>query len=427
MRSHLVATVLAAVFLSSHLCAQLVPSRGFQNHALPLAPGAFAGGLDALPSGNLALFDGTSVVEMDPASGAVVRVLFTPPGFVFGSFVAVNPAGAYLLFGESSNHNVWQVPLDGSPPQAVASIFFNFACVFAAPGLAYVSHADATWTATEIVLLDVAGQTTDVIAVVAGASGPLALDATGRLCYGVSGAPGQGRVISWTPEQLAGAIGPSHLTEADAQVRASGLGNVYGLVVDNQGDLLVADAVAGTLQAYDAQGQPRESVASTASPGGVTCLAVLDPGQGAAVFGAFQPESGGAVAAVYSDWVSQTDVNIVRPARLALSSTPAAPVPPGPFSLDLDQGPPSGIAFLFVAALPYSPEYAVWADDVPLFCALDPATLLVAGPLYLDAAGSLTLAGTNPGFGVTVHVQAALFAANFRPLGTTLPLALAFQ
>ncbi|MBI4881004.1 MAG: hypothetical protein HY812_15305 [Planctomycetes bacterium] len=426
MRSLLVAAALAAIF-SPGVSAQLSPSRGFQNHALPLAPGAFAGGLDALPNGNLALFDGTSVVEMDPSSGAVVRVLFTPPGFVYGSFVEVDPAGAFLLFGESSNQNVWQVPLDGSTPQASASILFNYDCVFAAPGLAYVSHADAFWTSTEIVLLDVAGQTTDLIAVVAGASGPLALDAAGRLCYGASDAPGLGRVICWTPEQLASAVGPSHLTEADAQVRASGLGNVYGLVIDNQGDLLVADAVAGTLQAYDAYGQLRESVASAASPGGVTCLAVLDPGQGGAVFGAFQPEQGGAIAAVYSDWVSQTEVNVVRPARLALSSTPASPIPAGPFSLDLDQGPPSGVAFLFAAALPYSPEYAVWADDVPFFCALDPASLLVAGPLYLDSAGSLNLPAVNPGWSGTVQVQAALFAANFRPLGTTVPLALTFQ
>ncbi len=44
----------------------------------------------ALPGGHLALFDGARVVEIDPAAdGAVLRVLFTPAQFVFGSFLAV--------------------------------------------------------------------------------------------------------------------------------------------------------------------------------------------------------------------------------------------------------------------------------------------------------------------------------------------------
>ena len=121
MKRKLFAFFGAAAYAAAPLIAAAQPaaSAGFRLESSVVASGsgpAIVGGLARLPSGDLAVFDGASVVRVDPGSGAVIATLYVPPGPVFGAFLVVEPAGASVLFGESSNGALTRIPLDGSAP-----------------------------------------------------------------------------------------------------------------------------------------------------------------------------------------------------------------------------------------------------------------------------------------------------------------------
>ena len=252
---------------ASTATASVTPADGWSATAVPsAAPGAFVGGMDFLPGGNVALFDGTSVVEVDPASGAVVQVLFTPNSLVFGSFVKTDPGGEFLLFGESSNQELIRIPLDGSPASVVTTITFNFDCAFESSHHALVSAAPGAFGTTDILRVDLASGTTDLIARLDGASGPVALDPQGNLYYGENStrfpAPvGQQSVLRFSAAKVASAIGPSFLTNSDAQPFITGLTNPSDIVVDEEGDLFVSEGSEGSVRQYTPGGQPRDDVA----------------------------------------------------------------------------------------------------------------------------------------------------------------------
>jgi hypothetical protein len=429
------AALVAAACLTPILSAQIDLEHGFQKSVFSAAPGgSFVGGLDSLQNGNLAVFDGVSVVELDGATGALVRTLFTPPTPVFGSFVKSDPGGSYLLFGESSNHEVWKLPLDGSAASLVASVPYNFDCVFLAADLALISRGEATFTTTFIDQLDVNTGAIDRIAEVDGPSGPLAIDVAGNLYYGINSGswpvpPGSGEVVYWTPAQIASAQGPAHLLEGDSQSFASGLDAVTDMLFDNHGDLLVSDSTFGTLSEYRTDGQRRGLIGQEQTFNGITYLALLDGGQpGGAVFGPFQPEAGGTLAALSTDWSSYSDVSLIRPERAAFHATPGNPIPAGPFSVELREGPPLGTLFVFAAAGSSLPEDPLVRQGVPFFFGLDAATLQLIGVVPLDAAGDLVINGNyGGGLNAAVFFQGALLDAASQSQGTTQVLELDFQ
>ncbi|MFH0944941.1 MAG: hypothetical protein V2A76_07060 [Planctomycetota bacterium] len=428
------ASWLLATSLCGDLIAQFEPENGFQTSVLSAAPaGAFVGGLCGLPNGNLAVFDGTSVVELDATSGATLRTLFTPGGFVFGSFLAVDPGGTYLLFGESTNQDIWKVPLSGAPATVVANMMYNFDGEFIAPDIALITRGEPSFTYTYIYHLDVTSGATDMIAEVLGPSGPLTADQQGNIYYGLNSAawpppPGSGEIIRWTAAQIGAALGPTYLQQSDSLTFATGLGAITDILFDNQGDLLVSDSSFGTLWEFRADGQPRDLVGMEQSTSSVTYLAILDAGApGQAVFGPFQPESGGTVAAFSSDWVSYNDINLIRPLRPAFETSPGMPLPVGPYSVSLFDGPESGTMFVLASAGVINPENRLLNGGVPFFLGLDQATMLPLGIVNLSSDGSFTVAGNNPGLSLTAYVQGALFDGNGHPLGTTEVLDLQLQ
>ena len=396
--------------LSPVAAAGLTPGAGFSGAAVAAAPaGAFPGGMDLLPNGNAAIFDGAAVIEVDPSTGAVVKTIFTPPGFVFGSFVKTDPTGTYLLFGESSNHTITKIPLDGSPASVVATVTFNFDLTFDAVGVAYVS-ASPSFVTTQVYRLNLPSGTTDQILEFAGPSGPIAFDATNNLYYAEASssfpAPqGQQTIYRFSKAQVQSATGPGFLTIADGIAFVPGMTSVADLAFDGQGDLLVSDSSEGLVREYDAGGNLRGVVGSEAPFNAVTTLAYADDA-GASAFGAFQPADGGTLLALSTDFFSFNDLNVLTPARPTLGTTPASPVPNGPLTLDLAGGPALGTALGLVCAQGLGAEVPAYSNGTPLLVGVDAGALLGAFVLPLDAQGELSVAANHAGAPATIFVQA---------------------
>lgn len=408
--------------------AAITPAAGWSNASVTAAPaGAFTGGMDLLPNGHAAIFDGSALIEVDIDTGSVIGTLFTPPSFVFGSFVKTDPTGTFVLFGESLNHDIYRIPLDGSPASVVGNIVFNYGAAFAPAGDVYVSGSPSVFGSTEVVRLDLATGATDVIASLFGPSGPIAFDAQGDLYYGegslVFPAPtGQQHVLRFSAAQVAAAIGPAVLDNQHATIFASGVTSPSDLVFDHEGDLFVSDSVDGTLLAFDAGGIPQGLLGSEAPFNAVGSLA-LRGSEAPGHFDAFQPQSAGTLVALSTDFFSFNDLNVLRPRRPALTTTPAAPILDGPYTLDLTGGPANGSALLLVSTATVTPELLINAVGASFLFGLDLNQLLVVASVPLDGNGALSIATTNTAAQVgSVAVQAVVIDAGGSPRGTSTPL-----
>ncbi len=425
MSSRAIATLLAGASLflfASDARASFTVEPGFANAKVGVAPGGFVGGLDWLPNGHAAIFDGSAVVEVDVATGATVATLYTPPSFVFGSFVKVDPTGTFLLFGESSTQTIVKVPLAGGPAVPVTTLSFNYDCTFSPAGACFVSASPSG--ANDVYRVDVATGATDLIASIPGPSGPIAFDAAGDLYLGESTftfpAPSGQRVFRFSAAQVASAIGPASLTIADAATFVASVRSPLDMVFDEEGDLLVADGGSGSLDEFDSSGAPKTSLGSEAQFAVVGPLAFRGNGPGGAAFEGFQRGDGGTLLAISTDFFSYNDLNVITPRRADISTSPASPIPAGPFTFTLAHAPAGGTTLLFLAGGMVAPEYKVFGAGVPLFFALDPLSFgPIVGPLPLDGIGELNLVASNPGIPATIAVQALLFDSNGAVVGTS--------
>ncbi|MBK6939102.1 MAG: hypothetical protein IPH13_02700 [Planctomycetes bacterium] len=432
---HTVIASIVSVVLSATALGPFQVQPGFSGTSLAIAPAsAFVGGLAPMPGGHLAMFDGSSVVEIDPATGVIVRVMFTPAAFTFGSFLALDPTSTFLVFGESSNGTLTRIPLDGSPASHLATVQFNYDGAFDAGGALFVAHGNVTFTGTNLVRIDVDTGAVQTIASLPGPSGPIAIDGAGNVLYGVNSPafpapPGSGSIVAFSAAQVAGAPAGGVLTDADAQVLVNGLNAVSDLVVDAEGDWIVSDSIYGTVTEFEANGVVASILGvPTAANVSVTYLAFVDDGAThAATFDAFQPAAGGELAAIVSDFATTNELHSIRPQRAEFEVLPTNPVPIGPFTVTLERAPEQGLAMLFAAAASSSNDAIVLVGDVPLFFALLPPTLVQLGVVPLDSGGAVSLPASNPGVGASIAVQAVVFDATLTARGTSQVLDLGLQ
>lgn len=396
---------------------------GFAHHAVVAAPaGSFIGGMDALPNGNVALFDGTAILELDPSSGAVVGTLFTPPSFVFGSFVETDPSGTFLLFGESSTGTITRVPLDGSPTSVVGTIPFNFACAFDAVGAAYVA-ASPTFATTQVYRVNLTSGAADLILDMSGPSGPIAFDSSNALYYAEASAAfpapsGQQTIYRFSAAKVATATGPGHLGAADGTPFVPSVTAIADLVFDDEGDLLASDSAEGTIREFDAGGNLRSLIASELPFNAITTLAFRGTDAATTRFDAFQPAAGGTLFALSTDFFSFNDLNVVTPARPQLDLQPVNPVPQGPITLSIGGGPANGVAFLLVTAQSLATDVTIHAGPTPLLLGVDVSALLGGTFLPLDAQGAVTVGAAHHGAPATIALQAVVLDGA-APVGTT--------
>ncbi|MFG0318205.1 MAG: hypothetical protein ACF8XB_13100 [Planctomycetota bacterium JB042] len=408
---------------------------GFAVTSVSIAPaGALAGALDRLPNGRLALFDGVELAEIDPLTGSKVLTLHTPPSAVYASFVRTDPTGTYALFGETSNHEIWRVPLAGGPATLVATLPYSYACWFRAPGRAVIAHGDASFQSTRIVELDVDTGATDVLADVPGPSGPVAFDDEGNLYYGTNdpsfpAPPHQQTVLRFSADAVLSALGPTHLTDTQATVFAAGFTAISSFAFDGEGDLLVGDSIDGVVTEIGPNGTSKgalavESHGSFPSVGPLAFVPGTAPG---AQFAPYQPEEAGTLYALSTDFLTFNDLNRITPRRAVASASPPGPIAAGPFSFGIDHGPDGGFGLLFVALSPLPAELPVPHAGTTFAIGFDPATLLGSAPILLDTGGALSIAANHPGGPATLVVQAALFDPGLGAVGTTTPLVLTFR
>jgi len=385
-----------------------------------------------LANGDSIVFDGASVRRVDPA-GATLATLKTFTPSVFPSFVAIAPDQATAYVGESSNNDVWSVPLDGSgAPSVLTNLVFSYDACFDANGDLIVSAATCGFgCGNDIVRVDLPSGATTQLAHVSGASGPVAMDALGNLYYGEQGGfappPGSLRVLVFSAAALAG---PLPLSDANALTWSTGWDGASSLLVDpgtqrlylcENNSVTAAAAVWQVLGSSKSSSRKLYQGAAGPFSGGLDLRGV----QPRAQFLPYQPAAGGELSLSETDFFANETVRVgIEPARpVAALSGPGASGA-GAFTWSIDGGAPSGWVLAAIGlSSTYDPlESAVLIPGLaPLFTGLELATTQFL-PVFLplDAQGSLDYAGHNPGgFKGVIAAQAIVYGSGFQILGTT--------
>ena len=418
-----------ALSLTAALLAQ-VPAAGYQSQ-LQSVPGS-ANSL-AVVDENVVWFDGVTLFVDSPSQPS--RALLTLPGFRFGSFTL--PIGnGNLLFAESSNGQLWRVPLDPlGTPSLLTTVQFAYDAVAIGTRMAVVSAKPGGFASAQndLIAVDLVTGAQSTIGVIPGASGPLALNAAGELLYATASLnfpppPASVEILSWTAGQWSLALnGGLVLTRANAHLVLSGIDSAGDLAVDGDDDLIAADwANSRLLEINDHRTTPTVSTLIDYGTAAVS-PATLAFRQGTVPGTEFEPfgrTGAGELLVVETNFFSITQVRCLTtaPSTLDLVGT-SQPVAAGPFTLLLQNGPPAGLSLFAIGTvgtgvmlplhLPGFEQTLPWEAGLlyPLLTSLVP----------LDAAGSGPLGLTNPGFpgGLWIHTQTMFVTADGSQLGTS--------
>jgi hypothetical protein len=411
MSSRRVILSLVCCFLAAPLLrAGQLDVEGYQAPGVLVgAQGAFLGGFDVLPNGHYAIFDGTSVIEVDQSTGQTLGTLFTPSSSVFGSFIRVAPDHQSFFFGESTNGVIYQVPIAGGAGVPVTTLAFNFDMEFDPSGRAFVSAATGTFGENFVYLLDLGTGQADVIVHILSFSGPIIFDPQGNLYVGEPDdqfppRPNHARVLFYTKGQVDSAIGPGELTEGDGMSYAQ-MDAINDMDFDGEGDLFMTDAFFGKVLEHRPNGQQTEFL--DGQDQSIYTYIRFVPGT-KGLFEPFQPsEAGSMVAIEYPFSGAQNTAVALQPRRPEASSTPSGHVPPGPFTFSIDHAPANGAGLLLIADQTINPEIPIRVNGIPLFIGVDLATFRLLLTVPFDGNGSLTVHTQNPGLGgVTLAAQA---------------------
>jgi hypothetical protein len=412
----------------------LLATRAFADSPAPgftLAPLAYPGaGLVAtLPGGDVLAFDGLALTRHD-ASGALLQTLATFPGFVFGSFLVVDPSGTFAVLGESLNQEIFKVDLTGGGLTFLATLTFNFDAVFVDADTLVVSAAPCGFCGkTNLFRLDTDTGALVEFAEVTGPSGPLALDATGNLYYALQSdtfpaPPGSTDIWRFDAAEIDGA---TYLLDADATVVATGFDAGGDLVCDPAtGDLYLAESsfTTGSSLLWRV-GTTRATSQLVAESLAFTSIGNLEfhSGVAPAWFAPFQPEFGGTLRYTSTDFGSTFTRYAANPARPELALTGPGASGPGAFDVEVSGGPALGLALVL-----YGPQSLlapvesglVTGATAPLFSRLDPFSIVYGPLLALDGSGAASVGYVNPGTWVGIAgVQAIVVDPLLGVVGTS--------
>ncbi|HEX6810033.1 MAG TPA: hypothetical protein VF384_00295 [Planctomycetota bacterium] len=381
-------------------------------------------------------FDGTAVVLAPPGQPEVT--LLQLPGMAFGSFL-IEAGPGHVLFGQTGSLDaIWHLPLQGTPPAApLALVTLNYDAVMWTPTSVLVSARTGGWgaPANDLLVLDLQNGTTQLLASVPGASGPLAVSAGGDIYYATGFAgfpvpPATTKVMRFRHQHAELALlGHRVLGVAHAEAVMSGLDAAGDLAFDDDGDLLFVDWFNSRIgEISDAAGTSPRLAAPLADYGTAAVFPSMlqfVPGSAGGVFEPFQPASG-SLLVHETDFVAITRLRRLRSSPASLTTSAGSPITSGPFDLTTVNGPSLGlglVAFAFGAA-PGTSVLQVPGFEQPLAW-----SNALAAPVFavvaFDVHGVAFLPLANPGFNppTTATAQVAFLSAA-GILGATAPLAL---
>jgi hypothetical protein len=136
-------------------------------------------------------------------------------------------------------------------------------------------------------------------------------------------------------------------------------------------------------------------------------------------FAPYQPERGGALHLLSSDFLTATGVRRVEPQRPTVSSSPADRAGPGPVEFSIQNGPAHGQAWLVASfSTPIQEAPLFYLEGLPLWVALDLNAPTISLPLPLNESGEAAIVLEHPGgFTATVNFQAAILGTDgFGPI-----------
>ncbi len=402
---------------------------GYAVDELPIAPaGAFVGGFEVLPSGNYAVFDGTSIVELSAVDASLVQTIWTPDDFVYGAFLTLSPDGTKLYFGESRFKTVNEIDLATNAFTELLVTGFPYDLAFDPQGRPFLAYAFGFFNGSHVALVDFENQTLDDVLDSPEASGPLAFDADGNLYtatpdgYSFPPRPDATEILRFAAADLESAIGPGALDPSAGELLGL-VDGVTGIALDEAGDVFITDPNSGVIVDLDAVTHA-ESIVATA--GDYVSFLYLRQQRGThGVFEPWQPVEAGELLAVRSDFFSFNGLTRVRPARPVVSTSPASPIPVGEFDFDITGGVPDGFALLFVSNSASDHELVLrnrtW--PAPLYLNLD-FTGFDLLPLFFDGLGEYHETLDNPGLdGTTAACQVLVGSTAFGPFyGTSAAL-----
>jgi len=377
-------------------------------------------------------FDGTALVLTGIGSP---RQLLTFAAPVFGSFLIEADHGQ-VLFGESTTGGVWLVPLNGpTPVQPIATMPYNYDAVMLAPTQAIVSAKTGGFTSPDrdLLLLDFATGLVRQLAVMPGASGPVAMGgglfyATAPLAYPAP--PGQVAILRFDHSTVLQALNSSQvLGPSDAQTLFSGIDAASDIALDDDGDLFFVDWFRNVIGEVDEVAGPtprRKDLIAYAAAAVYPAALQFVPG-GPGPFEPFARHSG-ALGVLETDYGALNQFRVVAPRSADLASSVPDPMPSGTFVLRIANGPRGGpglIALALAPPLPYELAFGVPGFEQPLLWL--PVLLVPSITQFVafDAMGGAALTLSNPGFAPALDAmtQAAFVDASVTVLGATPPLA----
>ena len=383
--------------------AQDTPLDGFATN-LDAYPGA--GLTSTFDNGDILSFDG-SVVSRYDEGGSLIADLFTLPAFAFGSFLILAPDETFALLGESSTDMIYSIDVVNGGGAALTSLHFNFDAAFEDLGHAIVSAATCGFgCGNEIYRVDTVTGTTDLIALVGGSSGPVAVEADGDLLYGrVSDtfSLGDYRVLRFDAADL---TGTPVAAESDATVVGLGFDGASDLAIDPvDGGIYLAenDFTSGLNRIRWVRGDAALSPILLDGANGLTIGNLeFEAGDAEALFRAYQPERGGLLRYNSTDFFATFERKGLVPARPVLSLSGPGSTGAGALTVTIAGGAPNGFAGVLYGPTalfdPAETALSLAALEAPLFLGLDLFSLtLDSNVIALDATGTGVLSLPHDG------------------------------
>jgi hypothetical protein len=378
-------------------------------------------------------FDGQDLVFEEQGQLPRTVLHFAAPRF--GSFT-LPIGGGEVLFAESSNNELWRVPLAlGGTPQQLGTLAFAYDAVVLGTGRALVSAKTGGFpaSANDLIVVHLATGAQTPIGFAPGASGPVIVDGDGSLLYataslGFPAPPGSVQILRWSALQWAQALaGGPQITHANASILASGIDSAGDLALDGDGDLLFVDSDDGIFELDDVAtaAGPAHRLVDLRGSGFFASSCAFAAASPQSPFEPFALHGSGTLFVHETDFSSPSRLREVRPRTADLTAAPLGPsgVPVGPFTVTLDHAAGNGLGLFAIGlvstgitvplALPGFEQVARWDVGLvfPILTELVPT----------DPLGQAILSLDNPGLpgGLLVHVQAAFAAAAPNRLGAT--------